>query len=167
MRNLILVVAFFGVTLLVLNVNQGDYSILPQLASTSMEQEQFFEIGDLFEQGKTFKSMAEYGSYTVVEVYSEHCGRCKRLEAKFPALLRKREDIVIKRVKTFSGSISFNNQAAADTWFNRQDAIMNFYQIKGTPHIEIYDDLGQPLAIDKMSKKPGTGLLTEILKSNS
>jgi len=91
-----------------------------------VEQEQFFEIGDLFEQGKTFENMAEYGSYTVVEVYSEHCGRCKRLEAEFPALLRKREDIVIKRVKTFSGKISFNTQLAADTWFNRQDCHHGF-----------------------------------------
>jgi len=167
MRKLIFVVAFFGITLLVLNTNQGDYSVLPQLASTSVEQEQFFEIGDLFDQGKTLENMAEYGSYTVVEVYSEHCGRCKRLEAEFPALLRKREDIVIKRVKTFSGKISFYTQLAADTWFDRQNAIMDFYQIEGTPHIEIYDDLGRPLAIDKMSKKTGTGFLTEILKSNS
>ena len=90
MRKLIFVVAFFGITLLVLNTNQGDYSVLPQLASTSVEQEQFFEIGDLFDQGKTLENMAEYGSYTVVEVYSEHCGRCKRLEAEFPALLRSR-----------------------------------------------------------------------------
>ncbi|MFT5561400.1 MAG: hypothetical protein ACJAYE_003228 [Candidatus Azotimanducaceae bacterium] len=167
MRNLFLVVAIFGITLLVLNVNRDEGSILPQLASTSVDQEQFFEIAELFEQGKTFESMAEYGAYTVVEVYADKCGRCKVLEVNFPSLLRNRDDIVIKRVKTFSGTISFTKQSEADRWFNHQNAMLNFYQIKGTPHIEIYDHLGRPLAIDKMSNKPGTDLLTEILKSNS
>lgn len=167
MKNLLIVVGVFVGILLYLNANQSDYSILPKVSSATVDQEQFFKIEELFDQRRSFQSMAEPGVYTVIEVYSESCGRCKRLEAGFPALLRKRDDIVIKRVETFSGRISFTSQEEADRWINRQDSMMEFYRIKGTPHVEIYDTRGGSLAKDDKGKKTGTQLLSEILKSNA
>jgi hypothetical protein len=113
-RNLLVVIGIFAGTLLYLNSNQGDYSILPQASSTSVDREQFFEIADLYESRTTFAQMSEADAYTIVEVYADNCGRCKVLEASFPSLLRKRDDIVIKRVKTLSGSISFDTEVAAN-----------------------------------------------------
>jgi len=167
MRNLLVVVAFFGIALIILNMNRGDYSILPLLSATSADQEQFFEIEELYDQRTRFSDMPEPGAYTIIEVYSDDCGRCKVLEAGFPGLLQKRDDIVIKRVKTFSGQVRFDTQRAADKWLNLQDSMMGFYQVEGTPHIEVYDSNGVSLAKDKMGKKTGTSLLTEILKANS
>ena len=115
----------------------------------------------------TFSNMREPGAYTIIEVYTNHCDRCKVLEAKFPTLLRKRGDIVIKRVREFSGRISFDSQQAQEKWSNHQDSMMDFYQVKSTPHIKIYDGNGNSLTKDQGSKKSGTGLLTEILKANS
>lgn len=167
MRNLLVVIGIFAGTLLYPNANQGDYSILPQASSTSVDQEQFFEIADLYESRTTFAQMSEADAYTIVEVYVDNCGRCKVLEASFPSLLRKRDDIVFKRVKTFSGSISFDTEVAANKWFNHQDGLLEFYKVKGTPHVEIYGSNGRALAKDHNSSKRGTDLLTEILKTSS
>ena len=167
MRNILIVVGVFGLALIYLNTNQGDYSILPRTASASVDQEQFFEIADLYDRGTTFKQLVEPNAYTIVEVYADNCGRCKVLEADFPALLSSRDDIVIKRVKTFSGRISFDSESVANSWFERQEAMLDFYKVKGTPHVEIYDGTGRALAKDNLGRKNGTGLLTEILKASS
>lgn len=167
MRNLLIVIGVFGLILVYLNLNKSDYSILPRMSSTSADQEQFFEIDQLYSRGTTFEELVEPNAYTIVEVYADNCGRCRVLEADFPTLLRKRDDIVIKRVKTFSGRISFNTQSQADQWFSHQESMMDFYKIKGTPHVEIYDGNGRGLAKDNLGKKSGTGLLTEILKASS
>ncbi|MFT7686869.1 MAG: hypothetical protein ACI9FB_002217 [Candidatus Azotimanducaceae bacterium] len=167
MRNLLIVISVFGSGLFYLNANQGDYSILPQTTSTSAAQEQFFEIADLYDSETTFMQLSEADAYTIVEVYADNCGRCKVLEASFPSLLRQRDDIVIKRVKTFSGRISFDSESEGQKWFDHQEAMMKFYKVKGTPHIEIYDAYGKALAKDNMGSKNGTGLLTEILKASS
>ncbi len=167
MRNLLVVVGVFAASLLYLNMDRGDYSILPRASATSVEQEQFFEIDELYDRRIKFETMTEPGAYTIIEVYADNCGKCKVLEAKFPALLRQRDDIVIKRVRTFSGSISFDTQAAAEKFFNRHDGMMNFYQVKGTPHVEIYDTRGGALAQDNHGRKPGTALLNEILRASS
>lgn len=155
MKNLLIVVGVFIGILLYLNANRSDYAILPKVSSAKVDQEQFFDIEELFDQRTSFQSMAEPGAYTVIEVYSDDCGRCKRLEAGFPTLLRKRDDIVIKRVETFSGKISFKTKAEADRFFNRFNDMTEFYRIKGTPHVEIYDTRGGPLAKDDKGKKNG------------
>ena len=49
MRNLLIVVAFFGITLVALNMNRSDYSILPKRSATSADQVQLFEIAELYE----------------------------------------------------------------------------------------------------------------------
>lgn len=167
MRNLLIVVAFFGITLVVLNVNRSDSYLLPLLSSTSADQEQFFELEALYDQRTSFSDMPELGAYTIVEVYADDCGRCKVLEAEFPALLSSRGDIVIKRVKVFSGGVRFDSQQAADKWLNRQDSMRDFYQMRGTPHIEIYDSNGTALAKDAIGENAGTDLLEDILKANS
>lgn len=163
---LIIVGAVLGVVYF-LNNNRSDYSVLPRASATSEAQEQFVDLDELYDRRTTFQNMAEPGSYTVIEVFSKTCGRCKRLEADFPTLLRKRDDIVIKRVEVFSGRISFSSEAEADRWSNRFDAMMEFYRIRGTPHVEIYDSTGKPLAKDDMRKKTGTRLLTAILEANA
>lgn len=167
MRNLLLVAGTLCATLFFFGANKNASSILPKISSTSADQEQFFEIADLYDEGTTLRQLTEPDAYTIVEVYAENCSRCKVLEASFPSLLRSRDDIVFKRVKTFSGRISFSSKTEADKWFDHQEAMLDFYRVNGTPHVEIYDANGKALAKDDMSSKRGTNLLREILKSNS
>ena len=167
MKKLIIVVAIFGLSMVLLNVNKGENNILPALSATSAAQTQYHEIGDLFDRRTVFGDLAIPGAYTIVEVYGDECGRCKVIEQKFPAFLASRPDVVIRRVRTFSGRISFSSMEEGERFVARQDAILGFYSVKGTPHIEIYDGNGRALAKDSGSGKPGTDLLQELLKLNS
>ena len=167
MKNLLIVIGIFAGALILANWNKGDYSILPALSEFPGEQTQLYEIDDLFDVRKPFERMAETGAYTIIEVYSDHCGRCKIIEAQFPKFLASRDDVVIKRVRVFSGRISFDSEEEYNRFVDRQENIMAFYQMEGTPHIEIYDGVGRPLARDRFSKKSGLGLLQELLKGSS
>ena len=108
-------------------------------------------------------SLAEIGSYTIVEVYTNHCLVCKELETKFPSLLSQREDFVIRRVRLHSGSISFSTNEEMLEWRARQDAMQEFYNYYGTPHIEIFDASGNAIAVDDGSNKAGFNTLKSWL----
>lgn len=136
---------------------------LPTLASFSGERIESFEVDDLFDSRKGFHQLAEKGVYTIVEVYSDDCATCRKIESKFPALLSAREDIIIRRVRLFSGAISFSTLAEQQTWQAKQNAMQDFYGYYGTPHIEIYDENGDTLVKDEGRKKPGLQVLKQWL----
>lgn len=146
------------------NNDEADFNLLPILPAATGDRIETFEIGDLFDTQTTLKSLAEPGIYTIIEIYSDHCRKCKKIEAKFPNLMAQRKDVVIKRVRTFSGSISFTSQEEQKAWMGRQNAIASFYKLRGTPHIEIYDSNGDVIARDKGGNKSGLKFLEQWLQ---
>lgn len=133
------------------------------LGVSAPEQMTYLDIDELYDDRTTLAELAEPGYYTVIEIYSEHCGICKRLTKRYPGLIDEREDFNIKRVQVFSGSIQFATQQEANVFFDRQDAIRDFYNFYGTPHIEIYDDKGNVIAKDEGGNKPGFATLRHWL----
>lgn len=136
---------------------------LPTLASYSGERTQSFEVDDLFDSRIRLNQLAEEGFYTIVEVYSDECATCRKIESKFPALLKAREDIIIRRVRLFSGAISFSTVEESQKWRAKQNAMQDFYGYYGTPHIEIYDEKGEVIVKDEGRRKPGLQMLKQWL----
>ncbi|XOV89183.1 MAG: hypothetical protein ACFHX7_04640 [Pseudomonadota bacterium] len=117
------------------------------------------EFMDLFEQSKPTSSLVVAGHYTVVEGYIDSCGICRVLEAKFPAFLDERPDLVIRRVRfPESASFSFSSQAEIDDHVRRMalyrsnhvqiDGERVSFRTCGTPHVEIYGPDGEIIAAD-------------------
>lgn len=164
MKKLLFIIAVALIGNHFFNSNNKNFSLLPILPAVAGEQVEKFEISDLYDSQTTLKSLAQPGAYTVVEIYSNHCGKCKKIEAKFPNFLKQRKDVVIKRVRTFSGSISFSSQQEQEQWMERQDSMLSFYKLRGTPHIEIYDANGGVIAKDKGGNKSGLKFLEQWLQ---
>lgn len=143
--------------------NNIEVTNLPTLASFSGERIESFEVDDLFDSRKSLNQLAEKGVYTIVEVYSDDCVTCRKIESKFPALLSARDDIIIRRVRLFSGAVSFSTVAESQTWQAKQQAMQDFYGYYGTPHIEIYDENGHALVKDEGRNKPGLHALKNWL----
>lgn len=139
----------------------------PVIADSTSIREKDYEVGDLFDAKTRLKDLVEPSSYTIIEVYSDHCSTCRKLESYFPSLLRERDDFVIRRVRVFSGSISFTSQAEQQEWRTRQDAMREFYNYSVTPHIEIYDENGNIIAIDEGLDKSGFNTLKTWLNWKS
>ncbi len=135
------------------------YVGLPDLGHSRGGKVEALEIKALFNAGTPLADLAEPGSYTVIEVYSIHCSLCRKLERRFPTFLKARNDVVIKKVKIFSGSITFTEPGEMEDWKNQQEAIRETYRFYGTPHIEIYDPAGNPIAKDSKGRKSGLRFL--------
>jgi len=130
-----------------------------------------YEFTQLFDQNKLFSGLAKKDYYTVIEGYLDTCSVCKRLESDFPAFLKQRQDVLIRKVHFPEGgtNISFNGgsreemlQQIADYHerlgrynFNHVVKTDTEYQIStcGTPHIEIYGPDKQLIATDKCGEK--------------
>lgn len=131
----------------------------PVIADSTSARERNYEGNDLFDSRTELKDLAEIGSYTIVEIYTDICVVCKALEAKFPSLLSQREDFVIRRVRLEAGSFSFSTKEEADEWMARGAAMQKFFNYSGTPHIEIFDATGNAIALDDGSNKAGFNTL--------
>lgn len=118
---------------------------------------------DLFAARRSFGDLALPGHYTVVEVYLDSCAICRRLETSFPAFLKARRDVVVRKVHFPEGGMQFDLQGTTREEIERSGAEMNArikaYQVCGTPHIEVYDPQGQVLARDECGKKRGLAYL--------
>lgn len=124
-----------------------------------------YEFDTLLDQNRLFSSLAKKGYYTIIEGYVNTCSICKRLEAGFPDFLKKRKDVLIRKVHFPEGrvSISFNSPSEIIDYherlgrynFNHVVKTNNAYQLTvcGTPHIEIYGPDKQLIATDMCSEK--------------
>lgn len=130
-----------------------------------------YEFTEMFEQNRTFSKLAKKGYYTVVEGYIDTCSICKRLEADFPAFLKQRRDVVIRKVHLPEGNVSqsFNGRTQEELMrqvesyykrlgrynFNHIVKTDTEYQLTtcGTPHVEIYGPDQRLIASDKCGKK--------------
>ena len=145
-----------------------------------------YEFTAFFDQNKLFSSLAKEDYYTVVEGYIDTCSICKQLEADFPAFLKQRKDVLIRRIHFPEGgtSVSFNGstqeemmQQIAD--YHERLGRYNFNHVVktdgqytlsvcGTPHIEIYGPDKQLIATDKCgekNQKTGFAFLKKWIKS--
>ena len=84
MNKLILIVIALAIGVYVYFSPSGFESnhLPPVLANAQGKRMQAFEIDALFDAGRSLESLAQKGAYTIVEVYSDHCSTCKKIEAK-------------------------------------------------------------------------------------
>ncbi|MCW8962542.1 MAG: hypothetical protein OQL16_02005 [Gammaproteobacteria bacterium] len=123
------------------------------------------EFNALFEAEKPLSSLAKQHYYTVVEGYLDSCAICKRLEAGFPAFLKQRKDVVIRRVRFpeagMNVSFSGNDKASIEQQVESYNQRIKSYNFCSTPHIEIYGPAGQVIAADNCTQKPATAFLQQ------
>jgi len=140
----------------------------------------------LLDDGKTFKDLVEDGRYTIIEGYVRKCAACKLLEAKFPAFVAAREDVVIRRILFNSDSSKlFNAKTEAEhkkqvAEYGKTLSQFSVFDVKqnngetsigtcDTPHIEIYSPEGALLAADscKQNHKQGLRFLEKWIKDET
>lgn len=110
------------------------------------------EFMSLLDRKRHFSSLAKDGYYTVVEVYLDTCTLCKRLESGFSAFVKKRKDTYIRRVHFPEEGIQFSFTGTTQEEVQRQadetNALMQSYNVCGTPHVVIYGPDKQVIAED-------------------
>ncbi len=130
-----------------------------------------YEFMPLFDANKPFNSLAKENYYTVVEGYLDSCSICRSLEAKFPAFLNARKDVLIQRVHFPEGgmNLSFtgNSQAEVEQQAEEFNARIKSYDFCGTPHIEIYDANKQLIVADSCSKRPASDFLRKWMSAEA
>ncbi|MGB5306351.1 MAG: hypothetical protein WBO57_08920 [Gammaproteobacteria bacterium] len=150
-------------------ISNEKYFVTPVMASGSRAENikkiRKYEYKDLFARSKRTSSLAVKDYYTIVEVYIDTCSICKQLEAGFLPFIKKRNDVVIRKLHfPESGmSIDFNSPQEAEDLARRINLYnFNYAVVKngifnmtscGTPHIEIYGPDKQLVATDKCGKK--------------
>ncbi|PCJ26456.1 MAG: hypothetical protein COA96_05500 [SAR86 cluster bacterium] len=162
-KPLVIILSAVAVYFIFFNGDTTLKNMPPVVSDATSVREKNYEVDDLYDSRTSFKDLAELGSYTIVEVYTDICLVCKKLETKFPSLLRQREDFVIRRVRLHAGPISFSTTEEMQEWRARQDSMQEFYNYYGTPHIEIYDASGNTIAKDYGSDKSGFNTLKSWL----
>jgi hypothetical protein len=155
---------FFGYIFLTDNEDENSsmvYSQPPTIEDRKVSSIELYDIGELFDTDTKLSDLAEPDHYTIVEIYSIHCSTCAKIDKRFKKFINKRKDVVIKKVKTFSGSIQFptSDGLTMNEWRQRQDEIRDTYQFYGTPHIEIYGPYGNVIAADNNRNKTGLNFL--------
>lgn len=98
-------------------------------------------------------NIAERGNVTVVEFYTDKCTGCIRLHQHFKKFLNVRSDVVVKQVR-------MPDNWSVD-WAKRQYGLA----IGSTPHIFIFDELGNVIANDDGNNKDGFKLLYEWMNA--
>jgi len=141
--------------------------VVPQHASsqrsgTGIKQVEFMS---LFDQKKSFSSLASNKHYTVVEVYLNTCSICKRLEQGFGPFVKNRQDVIIQRVHFPESGMNFtiNSQQEAEEIQSRIES----YQVCGTPHVEIYGPGGTLVTADNCGSKEGTKFLRHWISAET
>lgn len=130
-----------------------------------------YEFTELFDQNTPTSKLARKGYYTVIEGYIDSCTICKALEADFRPFLRKRPDVVIRRVRfpengagqSFIGTSQQDLERQMSSYFERLGSYRfnhvvksgNGYSIRtcGTPHIEIYGPDRRLIAADECTDR--------------
>jgi hypothetical protein len=138
----------------------GDFDAPPTAMKLDQDSSiKIVEFTELFASRRPLKELVSPGHYTVVEVYLDSCGICKRLESNFPAFRNARTDVQITRVHFPEDGIHPRIEAQSQAEMQRKVAELNAdiqsYQICGTPHIEVYDPAGKVLAKDECGNKTG------------
>ena len=100
-----------------------------------------FDVGDL----------AEPGLFTIVEFYTEACPACKKLRGHYTQFLPLRSDVAVRRVRL------------PDRWGSGFVAREYGVNVKGTPHVIIYDPNGELIAADEGMDKGAYKLLYKWL----
>ncbi len=72
--------------------------------------------------------VAEYGMFTIVEFYTDACSTCKKLKTYYEKFLPLRPDVAVRRIKL------------PNNWSTESAKGQYNLDIRGTPHILIYDD---------------------------
>ena len=123
------------------------------------------EFMTLFNQQRPFSGLADDNYYTVVEVYLDSCAVCKRLEKGFEPFLRKRKDVLIKRIHFPESGMNFsiNSQQEADELQSRIES----YRVCGTPHVEIYGPDQQLISADDCGAQQGTKYLRQWISAET
>jgi hypothetical protein len=126
---------------------------------------------DLLDRRQPLSALAVGGQYTVVEVYLDSCAVCRRLEAGFPDFTGRRRDTVIRRVHYPEQGIGLTVSATSEQEARRQiddlRALMDSYQVCGTPHVEVYGPDREPIARDRCTDRSGTQFLRRWMAAES
>lgn len=121
------------------------------------------EFQRLLDRRQVLADLAGDNHYTVVEVYLDTCPICRHLERGFGQFTAKRRDVTIQRVHFPDSGIQFTPTGSTQQEVTAQarnfQARMESFRICGTPHVEIYDPDGQPVARDVCGDKSGTKFL--------
>jgi hypothetical protein len=170
MKNLIIIVIVFvtGAFLLKTTGSGANFTIPPAAVGNregNIKKIKTYEYLDMFEKAKPTSKLAVKDHYTVIEGYNDTCSICKRLEAKFPAFLEKRKDVVIRKIHfpESGASFRFNSAEEQREHFERM-RIYNFNHVVltedsasvsncGTPHVEIYGPDKKLIATDECGGK--------------
>lgn len=97
--------------------------------------------------GFSTASLAEPGKITIVEYYVSWCSPCKMLDANFRRFQKARPDVAIRQIKM------------KDKWNIPWAKQQYNLDIRGTPHILIYDQQGNLLVEDDGNSKAGLDML--------
>lgn len=139
---------------------------IPEQTASVTRSTEKTTLESLYKDKKPFSELALMGSITVVEVRSNTCGICKKLEKKFPAFQNARPDVLIYEVNLpDEGRRHFQSQEAAEKWMKEEDEKFEMYNFGGTPHIEIYDSEGKLIIADKGRNKKATEFLEKWIDS--
>ncbi len=117
-------------------------------------------LDELEAAGATFADLARPGVYTLIVVSSDRCPPCQKLEKRLPAFLSARPDVVVMTVDLPS-SFSAGSEQEAQKMMASMQARNGRYNVGSTPHVEIFDPSGKPIARDDGSDKDGYELLQE------
>ncbi len=148
------------------------YKDLPTLEKTRKGKGvKEYEFMPLFDANKPFSSLAKENYYTVVEGYTNTCSICKRMEARFPAFLKARKDVLIRRVHFPEGGMKFSFNGGSRAEVEKQAEELNqrikSYDFCGTPHIQIYDANKQLIVSDTCRKRAGTDFLRKWMSAEA
>jgi len=97
--------------------------------------------------------LAEPGSLTIVEFYTDACSGCRSLHQHYQRFLALRPDVAVRQIRM------------PDKWSVNSAMRMYGLSIGSTPHIHIYDPQGQALAKDEGRNKAGFNLLYEWMNA--
>jgi len=87
------------------------------------------------------------GLMTIVEFYTESCPGCKKLKSQYKRFLKVRPDVAVRRVR-------MPDDWQPD-WAKRQFGLM----IGSTPHVLVFNENGEPVAMDEGENKAGFTML--------
>lgn len=106
------------------------------------------------------KDLAELGSFTVVDFYSESCAPCRALQPALALLAAKRKDLQVVRVDlpTQTGG-TFSSMEEAQQEIDEMKETLDAIGLCGTPHVIILDPKGETSAADSCNSKAGRELL--------
>ena len=81
-------------------------------------------------------SLAEFGMFTVVELYTDSCSACRKLKKNYDRFLPLRPDVSVRRVNIQSN------------WRVKETSEKYSVNIRATPHILIFDKNGKLMTQD-------------------